>query len=63
MPQAASVNNDDANGLRQTGQEFHWSKINHDGMGGSTLFFIICHLFLRMGVSELMGEAVGAGGK
>jgi hypothetical protein len=41
MPQAASVNNDYANGLRQTGQKLHRRKTSSDGMGGSTLIFII----------------------
>jgi hypothetical protein len=41
MPQAASVNNDYANGLRQTGQKIHWAKINNDRIRGSTLIFII----------------------
>jgi hypothetical protein len=41
MPQAASVNDDDANGLRQTGQDFHRAKGNNDRRRGSTLIFII----------------------
>jgi hypothetical protein len=40
MPQAASINNDDANAEQQSGQKFHRAKINHDREAGSTPFLL-----------------------
>jgi hypothetical protein len=43
MPQAASVNNDHANELQQTGQKFHCAQTNkRDATGQPSIFAAIC---------------------
>ena len=54
MPQAASVNNDYANDLQQTGQILHCAKNNHDTVCSST----VNSAFLKMGSSEGHGFLV-----